>query len=126
LPSAPNTNHKNVSLAFTFLNRILEQEQEAIVGDGGYIIMSCNDFIDQCLNTHLDNYRIARSSALWIPDAAQSYNILLDGAAIRGQVEFCQHLHQWMWEESKQDSLLGLHREFYQRYHSHTQKTFRK
>jgi pentatricopeptide repeat protein len=129
LPSAPNTNHKNVSLAFAFLDRMLEREQEAIVGDGGYIIMSHNDFNNECLNAvlklwreskdekknnalspdqvlgHLDNYRSARSSSLWIPDV-QSYNILLDGAAIRGQVEFCQRLYQWMWEESKQDSLL--------------------
>jgi pentatricopeptide repeat protein len=113
---------KNISLAFDFLDRLLELEHQSILSDENGSGMSNNN---QCLNAvlylwrdskgsntlssdqvleKLDNYRSIHSS-LWIPDV-QTYNILLDGAAIRGQVEFCQRLYKWMWEESKQDSLL--------------------
>lgn len=120
---------KSVLLAFDFLDRMLELEQQAVAGDDNYVMMH-HDFNNQCLNAvlklwresnddkesstalsadevlaRLDNYRSTRSSALWIPDT-QSYNILLDGAALRGQVDFCHRVYHWMWKESEQDSLL--------------------
>ena len=114
---------RNATLAFQLLDRILRLEQDAILNTD---FISNTDVDNQSLNIilqiwrenvtdssnmtssqvlqKLDAYRSVSSSIL-IPDI-ETYNILLDGAAIRGEVQFCESLYNWLWEESKQHSLL--------------------
>ncbi|CAJ1945497.1 unnamed protein product [Cylindrotheca closterium] len=118
---------QDISLAFEFLDRLLEIEEEEMQNGGRESISSYDDSKSKCLNAvlqmwreyqikprmetlspddvlqKLDRYRA--TSSLLVPDA-HSYNILLGGAANRGDVEFCESLYHWMWEESKTDSLL--------------------
>ncbi|KAL3931122.1 MAG: hypothetical protein SGBAC_011453 [Bacillariaceae sp.] len=114
---------QEITLAFEFLDRLLAMEENEMQSGGSESVSSYDDSKSKCLNAvlqmwrefqmetispndvlqKLDRYRT--SSSLWIPDA-HSYNILMGGAANRGDVVFCENLYDWMWEESKNDSLL--------------------
>lgn len=116
----------DAKLAFEFLDRLFELERTTTTYNNEWTTNCLNAVMmlwkESCLHHHkrnnnsiippsdvlvkLDEYR-AHSNFL-VPDV-QTYNILMDGAALTAKndaIDLCLQIWNWMWEESRTDSLI--------------------
>lgn len=116
-PRAVEDPQHDATLAFDFLDRLFEMERST-TSYHNELTTNCLDSVillwrqtcgsENSIPTSevlakLDEYR-AHSNFL-IPDV-KTYNILLDGAASRKEIDLCLELWDWMWQESNSDNLV--------------------